>query len=131
MLVRVEEAQPASSGVVRVHSSLGTVAVLWRGAAEVVGREHHVEWTVDEDIVWTVNAWPSPSAAPALREEGDRIVFRGQLSIFEDGCAALDVGGTSILFDLAAPPPPESGAGGAWVEVRVARDRVSLWPCAL
>ncbi|GLX19731.1 hypothetical protein [Streptomyces lavendulae] len=134
MLVRVEAAvRPASSGAVRVHSTLGTVAVLWQGDPEAVGREHHVEWTVDEDIVWTVNAWPSASAAPELREDGDHIVFRGQLSLFEDGVAALDLGGTPILFDLAepSPPPPEGFADGAWVEVRVARDRVSLWPYAL
>ncbi|MDK9497653.1 hypothetical protein QEZ40_002596 [Streptomyces katrae] len=133
MLVRVEATvRPASSGAVRVHSTLGTVAVLWQGDPEAVGREHHVEWTVDEDIVWTVNAWPSATAAPELREDGDHIVFRGQLSLFEDGVAALDLGGTPILFDLAEPsPPPEGFADGAWVEVRVARDRVSLWPYAL
>lgn len=45
MLVRVEAVRPASSGVVRVHSPLGTVEVLWQGAAEAVGREHHVKWT--------------------------------------------------------------------------------------
>ncbi|MGE7386968.1 hypothetical protein ACQKM2_15960 [Streptomyces sp. NPDC004126] len=132
MLVRIEAVPPAASKIVRVHSTLGGVAVLWQGAPEAVGREHHVEWTVDEDLVWTVNAWPSAATSAELREDGDdHIVFRGRLRLFEDGGAALDVGGTPILFDLAGPPPPESVTSGAWVEIRVPRDRVSLWPYAL
>ncbi|MEU8431596.1 hypothetical protein AB0F18_01570 [Streptomyces sp. NPDC029216] len=132
MLVNVEAAQPAQSGplAVRVHSMLGTVVALWQGAPGAVGREHHVEWTVDEDIAWTVNAWPSASDVPELREDGDCIVFRGQLSPFEDGGAVLDVGGARITFDLAEPPLPE-GAEGSWVEIRAARDHVTVWPYEL
>ncbi|MFD5473877.1 hypothetical protein [Streptomyces sp. NPDC127105] len=36
------------------------------------------------------------------------------------------MGGTLILFDLAAPPLPER-ADGSWVEVRVAQDQVTVW----
>ncbi|WP_257895388.1 hypothetical protein [Streptomyces anulatus] len=82
---------------------------------------------MDEDIAWMVNAWPSASGISELREYGDRIVFRGQLSLFEDGGAALGVGGTQILFDLGDPPLPED-ADGSWVEVRAARDHVIVWP---
>ncbi|MFF2012946.1 hypothetical protein ACFVWY_28265 [Streptomyces sp. NPDC058195] len=85
---------------------------------------------MDEDIAWTVNAWPSASGVSELLEDGDFIVFRGQLGLFEDGGAALDVGGTQILFDLADPPLPE-GADGSWVEVRVVRDHVTVWPCGI
>ncbi|OAL16014.1 hypothetical protein A4V12_06490 [Streptomyces noursei] len=87
MLVRVETVQPARSGpiFVRVHSAVGTAVVLWQGAPQAVGREHHVEWTANEDIVWTENAWPSTDETPGLREDGDRIVLRGQLSLDEDG----------------------------------------------
>ncbi|MEV6734187.1 MULTISPECIES: hypothetical protein [unclassified Streptomyces] len=85
---------------------------------------------MDEDIAWTVNAWPSASGVSELREDGDRIVFRGQLSLFEDGGAVLDVGGTQILFDLADPPLPE-GTDGSWVEVRAAQDHVTVWPCGV
>ncbi|MFD8019687.1 hypothetical protein ACFV6G_04585 [Streptomyces lavendulae] len=132
MLVEVEEVQPTQSGpmAVRVHSALGTVVVLWRGAPEAVGREHHVEWTVDEDIAWTVNAWPSAFGVSELREDGDSIVLRGRLSLCEDGGAVLDVGGAPVLFDLADPPPPE-GVDGSWVEVRAARGRVTVWPCGV
>ncbi|WP_406361513.1 hypothetical protein [Streptomyces sp. NBC_01579] len=35
-----------------------------------------------------------------------------------------------ILFDLADPPPPIAG-DGTWVEVRVERNSVSLWPYLL
>jgi len=115
---------------VRVHSAVGTAVALWQGAPEAVGREHHVEWTVDEDIAWAENARPSASDAPELGEDGDCIVFRGQLSLTEEGGAVLDVGGTLILFDLAASPLPE-GADGSWVEVRLAQDHVTVWPYAL
>ncbi|WP_332759163.1 hypothetical protein [Streptomyces sp. MT206] len=81
-----------------MQSAVGTAVVLWQGAPEAVGREHHVEWTVDEDIVWTENARQSTDGTPELREDGDRIVFRGRLSLDEDGGAALDVGGSVILF---------------------------------
>lgn len=131
MLVKVEAVQPAPSRpmTVRVHSAVGTAVVLWQGALEAVGREHYVEWTVDEGIAWEVNTWPSASGASGLREDGDRdrIVFRGQLSLAEDGGAVLELGGALILFDLADPPLPE-GVDGSWVEVCVARDHVTVWP---
>ncbi|GHJ97918.1 hypothetical protein SNE510_74370 [Streptomyces sp. NE5-10] len=73
------------------------------------------------------NARPNTDGAPELREDGDRIVFRGRLSLDEDGGAVLDVGGSVILFDLADPPLPD-GVGGSWVEVRVAPDNVTAWP---
>ncbi|MEU8773462.1 hypothetical protein [Streptomyces sp. NPDC048606] len=106
---------------------MGTVVAIWAGSPETVGREQYVEWTVDEDLAWTVNARPSTSNRPELREAGDRIVFRGRLSVFDDGVAALDVDGAQILFDLADPPPPKC-ADGSWVEVDAARDRVTVWP---
>ncbi|WP_405669046.1 hypothetical protein OG379_41180 (plasmid) [Streptomyces sp. NBC_01166] len=106
---------------------MGIVVVLWQGIPEAAGREHHVEWTVDEDIAWMVNAWPSAAIVSELREDGGRIVFRGQLSLFEDRGAVLDVGGTQILFDLTDPPLPED-ADGSWVEVRAAWDHVTVWP---
>ncbi|MGW4619917.1 hypothetical protein [Streptomyces sp. NPDC004592] len=132
VLVKVEAVQPVPSKPmsVRVRSAVGTAVVLWQGVSEAVESEHHVEWTVDEGIDWTGNAWPSPVSAPALREDGDRIIFRGRLSPAEDGRAVLDVGGTLILFDLAEPPLPE-GVDGSWVEVHVAQDYVTVWPYEL
>ncbi|MFJ5833613.1 hypothetical protein [Streptomyces sp. NPDC093089] len=82
---------------------------------------------MDEDIVWTENAWPSTDGTSGLREDGDRIVFQGRLSLDGDGGAVLDVGGSVILFDLADPPLPD-GVSGSWVEVRVAPDNVAVWP---
>ncbi|MFD7974332.1 hypothetical protein [Streptomyces sp. NPDC059071] len=129
MLVKVEAVQRAQQGAmfVRVHSAVGTAEVLWQGTPQAVGRDHHVEWTVDEDIVWTENTRPCTDGRPELREDGGRIVFRGRLSLDADGVAVLDVGGSVLLFDLADPPLPD-GVDGSWVEVRVAADNVTVWP---
>ncbi|MDX3539767.1 hypothetical protein PV721_36695 [Streptomyces sp. MB09-01] len=82
---------------------------------------------MDEDIAWAVNARPSATGTAELREDGDCIIFRGRLSLPEDGGAVLEVGGALILFDLAGPPVPE-GVDGTWVEVRAAQDHVTVWP---
>ncbi|MEU1212487.1 hypothetical protein ACFYSH_14635 [Streptomyces sp. NPDC005791] len=42
----------------------------------------------------------------------------------------LEVDDSHILFDLADPPPPVA-VDGTWVEVRVERDSVSLYPYLL
>lgn len=116
--------------MVRVRSALGTVVVPWRGDPAGVGREHHVEWTVDEDMTWAGNTMPAAIASSAVGEEGDWIVLRGRLSLTADKAAFLEVGGSQILFDLADPLPPD-GADGTWVEVRVRRDSIGLWPYQL
>ncbi|MFE5808970.1 hypothetical protein [Streptomyces sp. NPDC056491] len=131
MLVRVETLRQKPSGpvVVRVHSAVGAAVVVWEdGAREAVGGEHHIEWTVDEDIAWAGNTRSAASATSGVREEGGHIVFRGRLGLTEDGAAVLDVGGALILFEIAGPPPPDD-ADGTWVEVRAGRSSVSVWPC--
>lgn len=129
VLVHVETAGQGPSGSVwvRARSRIGTVVALWKGEPADVGRQHRVEWTVDEDIAWQVNIWPASIPAPGLSNEGDRITFRGRLDLTEDGEAFLYMGEAAILFDLADPPPPQD-ADAAWVDVRVARNSVTLWP---
>ncbi|MGJ5749069.1 hypothetical protein [Streptomyces puniciscabiei] len=83
---------------------------------------------MDEDIAWAGNVRPSAVGTPELREDGDRIVLRGRPSLTEDKGAVLDMGGSVILLDVADPPLPD-GADGSWVEVRVASDHVTVWPC--
>lgn len=129
MLVHVEAAGQGPSGVVwvRARSQIGTVVVLWKGEPADMGHQHHVEWTIHEDIAWQVNTWPASTAAPGLSNERDQITFRGQLDLTEDGAAFLNIGEAAILFDLADPAPPQD-ADATWVDVRVARDSVTLWP---
>ncbi|MFF3392667.1 hypothetical protein ACFYW1_17290 [Streptomyces sp. NPDC002669] len=129
MLVQVEAVQKAPGGpvAVRVRSGVGTATAFWCGDPTVVGREHHVEWTVDESVVWEGNTRPAALSSAALGEDGGQLVFRGRLSLTGDGGALLEVADTQILFDLADPPPPIA-SDGTWVEVRVERNSVSLWP---
>ncbi|MGW0672000.1 hypothetical protein [Streptomyces sp. NPDC002746] len=129
MLVRTETVRqsPSTPAVVRVHCAVGTAVVHWQGPPDGPGVEHHVEWTVDEDITWAANTRPAASPTPRLSQDAGRVVFRGRLSLTEDSVAVLDMGGALILFDLAGPRPPD-GADGSWIEVHVGRDRVSVWP---
>ncbi|MFD3658705.1 hypothetical protein [Streptomyces sp. NPDC058620] len=90
-----------------------------------------MEWTVEEDVAWGGNTRPAILFSPGVDEvEGGRIVFRGRLGLTGDGGAVLEVAGTHILFDLA-DPPPSPAVDGTWVEVRVERNSVSLWPYLL
>ncbi|MFF3359729.1 hypothetical protein ACFYWN_45900 [Streptomyces sp. NPDC002917] len=109
---------------------MGTAVALWCGDPTDVGCEHHVEWTVDEDVAWGGNTQPVALSSPALSEDGSQVVFRGRLSLTGDGGAVLEVGDSQILFDLA-DPPPSVAADGTWVEVRVERASVSLYPYLL
>ncbi|MFI5527517.1 hypothetical protein ACIA8O_03070 [Kitasatospora sp. NPDC051853] len=126
MLVMVE-AVPAGLPLVRVRSAVGTAVVVWRGADADVGREHHVEWTLDEEIAWGRNAHPAASTTPALRDEDGHVVLRGVLGLDEDGGATLGLAGTHVLLGLPEPAPP-ADAGGTWAEVRIAREHAEVWP---
>lgn len=128
MLVRLEAMPHVAQGpmTVRVHSPLGYAMVLWGGDLEEADGQHHVEWRVDEDILWGHNAGPAAIAKPGFWPHGDRVVLRGRLHFTEDGAAVLEMGDSQILFDLAAPPP--KSIDRTWAEVSVAADTVSVWP---
>ncbi|WP_405987724.1 hypothetical protein [Streptomyces sp. NBC_00872] len=61
VLVQVEAAPRTSTGSARVcvRSDVGTAVVLWAGASEEAGGEHHVEWSIDEDVSWGSSMWPA------------------------------------------------------------------------
>ena len=133
VLVQVEAVGQVADGRarVRVRSEVGAVAAFWCGDPTGVGREHHVEWTVEEDMAWGGNTRPATSFSPGVDEEEDgRIVFRGRLGLTGGGGAMLEVAGAHILFDLA-DPPPSTAVDGTWVEISVERNSVSLWPYLL
>ncbi|MFH8668346.1 hypothetical protein ACH4F3_26165 [Streptomyces anulatus] len=133
MLVQVDAVGQVADGraTVRVRSEVGAATAFWCGDPTGVGREHHVEWTVDEDVAWGGNTRPAILFSPGVAEvEGDRIAFRGRLGLTGEGGAVLEVAGTCILFDLAAPPPSPA-VDGTWVDVRVERNSVGLWPYLL
>ncbi|MFE7752665.1 hypothetical protein [Streptomyces sp. NPDC057428] len=129
MLVQVEAVGQVADGpaTVRVRAEVGVAAAFWCGDPTGPDREHRVEWTVEEDVVWGGNTRPTTSFSPAVgEEEGCRIVFRGRLGLTGDVGAVLEVAGSQILFDLADPPPPDA-VDGTWVEVRVERSSVSVY----
>jgi hypothetical protein len=132
VLVQVEAVPRTSteSARVRVRSGVGTAVVLWAGPSEEVGGQHHVEWSIDEDVSWGSNTLPAAVPSFGLWEDGGQLVLRGRLSFTDDGGAMLEFAGTLILLDLAVPGPPEV-VNGAWVEVRVPQSSVTLYPYLL
>lgn len=88
-----------------------------------------MEWTVGEDITWGRNARPTADFGPGIRPGGHCVVLRGRLNLTVDGAAVLDLDGTQILLDLAAPLP--EGVAGTWVELFLEREEVALYPFQL
>jgi hypothetical protein len=120
---------PWSPWLAQIRTSIGHTAVRWSGDQDAEPGERHVEWTVDEDIVWGRNAKPAAGSGPAIRAGGHCVVLRGRLHPTEDGAAVLDLDGSPILLDLAAPLPDD--VAGTWVELFLARERISLHPYEL
>ncbi|WP_395358268.1 hypothetical protein ACHGLA_01045 [Streptomyces sp. YH02] len=121
--------RPGSLWLAEVRASFGHATVRWYGDRGAEPGEYHVEWTIDEDIIWGQNAIPTGGIGPGLRTRGLGAVLRGQLSLTEDGAALLDFDGTSILLDLADPLPED--VAGAWIELCIPREKVGLYPYAL
>ncbi|GGX75771.1 hypothetical protein [Streptomyces hiroshimensis] len=134
MLVRVERAEKTQAvslpqTAVRVHSAIGTAVVSWHGDPDETDGQHHVEWTVDEDLHWGENIRLSALAEPWLGQDGNHVILRGRINVSEADIAVLEVEGSLIMFGLAAPLP--EGIAAPWVEIRVAAAGVSLYPVQL
>ncbi|MET8277122.1 hypothetical protein [Streptomyces sp. NPDC005096] len=113
---------PGSPWLADVRTSFGHTAVRWCGDRAAEPGEYHVEWTIDEDIVWGQNAKLAVGIGPGLRTGGHCVVLRGLLSLTEDGAAVLDLDGANILLDLADPLPED--IAGTWVELFIDREKV-------
>ncbi|WP_326659523.1 hypothetical protein [Streptomyces sp. NBC_00385] len=127
-LVRVVKF-PSSPWLAQIRTPLGGTSVRWCGDQAAGPGEYHVEWTVDEDIAWGRNAKPATEAGPGLRSGGRCVVLRGRLNLTVDGAAVLDLDGTQVLLDLAAPL--SEGLAGTWVELFLEREKVALHPFQL
>ncbi|MFE9861130.1 hypothetical protein [Streptomyces sp. NPDC005780] len=120
---------PSSPWLARIRTPFGGTAVRWCGDQAAEPGEYHVEWTVDEDIAWGRNAKPAAGTGPGVRPDGHCVVLRGRLNLTGDGAAVLDLDGTQILLDLAAPLP--EGVPGTWVELFLEPEKVALYPFRL
>ncbi|MDI2127533.1 hypothetical protein [Yinghuangia seranimata] len=129
MLVQVERIIPGDPVLARVATPCGRTTVRWCGDPDAAPGAFHVEWTVDEDLLWGGNARAASVAAPEVRADGDRVVLRGVLDVTEDGAGVLTLAGTLVLLDVAAPLP--DGVDGTWVEVAVERRNAALFPYRL
>ncbi|MFJ3616316.1 hypothetical protein [Streptomyces hydrogenans] len=128
MFVRTESLPqtPQQHMTVRVHTTIGSAVVLWRGDPQDTDGQHLIEWTVDEDIHWGQNTRATSATEPELRQEDDRVIMNGRLHLTDDGAAYLQIGHWSVLLDLASPLP--SGMDGSWVQISVGSDSVALHP---
>lgn len=71
MLVQVEAVGKVAEGraTVRVRSEVGAAVAFCCGGPTGVGSEHHVEWTVEEDVFWGGNTRPATSFSPGVDEK--------------------------------------------------------------
>ncbi|MFI9809453.1 hypothetical protein ACIHEJ_34765 [Streptomyces sp. NPDC052301] len=128
MLVELEKVAkfPWSPWLAQIRTPFGRTAVRWCGDQNAEPGEYHVEWTVDEDIVWGRNAKPAAESGPGVRAGGHCVVLRGRLNPTEDGSAVLDLDGSLILLNLDTLLPAD--VAEAWVELFIERYRISLYP---
>ncbi len=129
VLVRTELLLLGPSRLPRVwvRTPVGSTAAVWRGDLDNAVGRHHVEWTVDGEILWGRNARLATLAEPGVREEAGRVVLRGRLQLTDDGTAVLEMGDSQVPFDVGSPPPPDN----AWVEISIEADKVELYPYEL
>lgn len=121
---------PGSPWLAQVRTPFGRASVRWCGDPTAEPGEYRVEWTIDETIDWLRNAKPAAGSGPEVRTGGHCVVLRGRLTLTEDGAALMDLDGTLILLDVADRPLPEEAAD-TWVELSVARDKITLHPFEL
>jgi hypothetical protein len=131
VLVEVEKTAkfPSSPVLAQIRTPLGHTAVRWCGDPDIPSGQYHVEWTIDEEIVWGQNARPADEASSALQQGGHCVIVRGQLKLTVDGAAVLDLGGDQILLDVAGPLPPATD--GSWVNLYIQREKIALYPYEL
>jgi hypothetical protein len=115
--------------VVQIETPVGRTAVPWCGAPDVALGRYHVEWTINTEISWGLNAKPAAAPGPAILAAGHCAILRGRLGLTPDGAGVLDLGGSMILLDFVEPPPAEVDA--SWVQIYVAHKDVQLHPFEL
>ncbi|MFD7694641.1 hypothetical protein [Streptomyces sp. NPDC059805] len=113
---------PGRPWLAAARTSFGHAAVRWRGSRAAEPGEYHVEWAIDEDIIWGHNAKPAIESGPGLRTGGHCVVL-------QDRAALLDFAGTKVLPDLADPLPED--VADTWVELFIDSDKVSVYPYVL
>ncbi|MFJ1709699.1 hypothetical protein [Kitasatospora sp. NPDC088346] len=128
MLVHVENIAdaPGNLRTARVRTVCGRATVRWCGDPAAGPGAYHVEWTVDEDVIWRRNAEPAPAPGPAIRTAGPYVVLRGRLHRAEDGSGHLELAGSVVLLDLVGDLPAD--VIDTWVELRLGRAGISVHP---
>ncbi|MFC9588699.1 hypothetical protein ACFTUC_02620 [Streptomyces sp. NPDC056944] len=120
---------PSSPWLAQIRTPFGGTSVRWCGDQGAKPGTYHVEWTVDEDIVWGWNAKPAVGVGPGVRAGVHCVVLRGRLSRTVDGAAVLDLDGTQIPLDLVDPLPED--VDDTWVELFIEREKIALYPYEL
>jgi hypothetical protein len=112
--------------IVQVQTPVGRTAVPWCGSPDAVPGRYDVEWTIDMEISWGLNAKLAAEPGPAILAGGHCVILRGRLGLTPDGAGVLDLDGAMILLDFAEPPPAEVDA--SWVQIYVPHKDVQLYP---
>jgi hypothetical protein len=115
--------------IVQVQTPVGRTAVPWCGAPDAVPGRYDVEWTIDMELSWGLNAKLAAEPGPAILAGGHCVILRGRLGLTPDGAGVLNLDGSMILLDFAEPPPAEADV--SWVQISVPHKDVQLHPFEL
>jgi hypothetical protein len=115
--------------IAQVQTPVGRTAVLWCGAPDAVPGRYDVEWTIDMEISWGLNAKLAAEPGPAILAGGHSVILRGRLGLTPDGSGVLDLDGSMILLDFVESPPADVDA--SWVQIHVPHKNVQLHPFEL
>jgi hypothetical protein len=114
---------------VRFDSPYGGGLAVWKGKTVAIGATSDVEVDVDEVVPADRIRRSSPGERPGFRLEDGLMILRGAVEqIDEDGIATFRIGPDCMI---SAEPPKEVGTPGLALVLRVAPERLSLWPYAL
>lgn len=135
MLVEVARISPDpdDAAMVTLRTSVGTVPVRWGGSQEAAAGEHHVEWELDEEFQWGFNCLPAAVEEPRLSQDGRGVCCRGRLGLtgIEAAQPFAHLELAEAVIDLGQVDALPRGMAGAWVEIHLGPEKITIYPYQL
>jgi hypothetical protein len=119
--VKILSTQPAT---VRFRCAAGTATARWRGELPEVGADTQVEWDIEPQLRWGVNATLAGRTGDSIEDVASEVLVRGRVqSVETDGIITVTVADSPTLLEVSRAP---EDLAGEWIELRA--PELSLWP---